>query len=375
MKPMHFYSIIASTLASLSLISSAQAVELLNIKNGNEVTKVSLGGYAKIDVRHVNGDIAYQDYWIANIPGGKKTETSHTGFNVRESRLNFKITHGDVTGVVEFDMYGGGGNEVVSNSSNPRLRHFYISYKNWMAGQNWSTFMPLHALPESLDFGGPHVGEVFSRETQIRYSYGNWQFAIENAETNGDGDIGAPSSAVGLSGDEADPDEALPNFVARYNHSADWGLVSIGALVRKIDQGGLDEPTIAINLAGKIKTIDKDDFRFQVTVGGSGRFVAAGMTPDIVIDPQTDEIEVEETIAFTMAYRHFWSETLRSTLFYGAAETDILQRKRSHWGINFIDNITKQLDVGVEIGNYAVDDVAMESIDSHYLQFSTKYAF
>jgi hypothetical protein len=98
MKPVHFSSIIASTLASLSLISSAQAVELLNIKNGNEM---------------------------------------------------------------------------VSNSSNPRLRHFFISYKNWMVGQNWSTFMPLHALSESLYFGGPHLGEVFARQTQIRYSYGN----------------------------------------------------------------------------------------------------------------------------------------------------------------------------------------------------------
>ena len=122
-----------------------------------------------------------------------------------------------------------------------------------MVGQNWSTFMPLHALPEALDFGGPHVGEVFIRETQIRYTHGNWQFAVENSETNGDGDIGSPSSAVGLSGNEADPDESIPDFVARYNYSGDWGQASFGALLRKIDQGGLDKTGTAFNVAAKIK--------------------------------------------------------------------------------------------------------------------------
>lgn len=196
-------------------LHTANALDLIDTTIDGETTKVSLEGYAKIDVRHVNGDIAYQDYWVANFPGGQATETSHTGFNVRESRISFKVQHGEVSGFFEIDMYGGGGNEVVSNSSNPRLRHYYITYKNWMIGQNWSTFMPLHALPEALDFGGPHVGEVFIRETQIRYTHGNWQFAIENPETNGDGDIGTPASAVGLTGDEADPDESIPDFIAR----------------------------------------------------------------------------------------------------------------------------------------------------------------
>lgn len=180
-------------------------------------------------------------------------------------------------------MYGGGGNEVVSNSSNPRLRHFFFTYKNWMVGQNWTTFMPLHALPEALDFGGPHVGEVFIRQTQVRYTHGAWQFAIENPETNGDGNIGSPASAVGLTGSQADADESIPDLIARYNHKANWGTLSISTLFRKIDQSGIDELAVAANIAGKIKTVGKDDFRFQVSVGESGRYVAAGMTADSVI--------------------------------------------------------------------------------------------
>ncbi|WP_133469666.1 DcaP family trimeric outer membrane transporter [Paraglaciecola marina] len=375
MKHTIFNRLLGLSIASTLLTQSTYAVELLNITDGDETTIVSLGGYAKIDVRHVNGDVGYQDYWAANLPGGEAIETSHTGFNIRESRINFKITHGEVTGFVEFDLYGAGGNEVISNSSNPRVRHFFINYKNWMLGQTWSTFMPLQALPEALDFGGPHVGEVFVRQTQVRYTSGNWQFAIENPETNGDGDIGTPSSAVGLSGTEADPDEAIPDFVARYNHSADWGQLSFGALVRKIDQGGLDETGIALNLAGKINTYGKDDLRFQVTVGEPGRYAAAAMTSDIVTNPDTAETEVEGTTAFTVAYRHFWTETLRSTAFYGAAETEVLKLKRSHWGVNVIDSVTNKLDIGGELGSFAVDDDGITAIDSTYLQFSATYKF
>lgn len=374
MKNNNYKKVVVALAIAVSLNAQA-GVELMSNTVNEKTTKVLIGGYAKVDVRHVQGDIAYQDYWVANLPAGGAVETSHTGFNVKESRLNFKIQHGDVTGFVEFDMYGGGGNEVVSNSSNPRLRHFFFTYKNWMVGQNWTTFMPLHALPEALDFGGPHVGEVFIRQTQVRYTHGAWQFAIENPETNGDGNIGSPASAVGLTGSQADADESIPDLIARYNHKANWGTLSISTLFRKIDQSGIDELAVAANIAGKIKTVGKDDFRFQVSVGESGRYVAAGMTADLVIDQATNESVVESTMAATVAYRHFWNENLRSTVFYGAAETDELDRKRAHWGVNLMTNITKELTAGVELGNYAIKDKGIVKIDSDYLQFSAKYSF
>ena len=366
-------TIAAACLVAFSPITQA-GVELINVKNEQGNTKVEIGGYAKVDVRHVSGDVAYQDYWLGNFPGGTAINTSTTGFNVKESRLNFKVTHGEVTGFVELDFYGGGGNEVVSNSSSPRLRHFYISYKNWMVGQNWSTFMPLAALPESLDFGGPHVGEVFIRQTQIRYTHGNWQFAIENPETNGDGDIGAPGSAVGVSGTAADPDESIPDFVARYNMKGDWGQISMGGLFRKVDQGGIDDTAIAANVSGRIKTVGKDDFRFQITLGEPGRYVAPAMTPDIVINTANETV-AEETTAFVVAYRHFWSESTRSTFYYGAAETDTLERKRHHFAANVVTDITAKLNAGVELGQYAVHDEGINNIESTYLQASLKYSF
>lgn len=371
------YNKITNSLLFAGLLATTNAfaaIEIANTEVNGKVTKASIGGYIKVDVRHVEGDIAYQDYWIANLPGGSAQETSHTGFNIKESRINFKLQHGDVTGFIEMDFYGGDGNEVVSNSTNPRVRHAFIQYKNWLAGQTWTTFMPLHALPEALDFGGPHVGEVFARQTQVRYTNGNWQFAIENPETNGDGDVGSSSSAVGVTGAQADADEITPDFVARYNYKKDWGLLSFAALVRKVNQGGIDETAVAANVAGKIKTFGKDDFRFQLTVGDSGRYVAAGLTPDLVVN-ESGQAVVEETTAYTVAYRHFWDDNLRTTAFYGAAETETTDRDRSHWGVNLMKDIETNLTAGVEFGNYAIQDAGSEDIDSNYIQLSAQYKF
>lgn len=371
------YNKIKTSLLLAGLVASTNAfsaIEIANTEVNGKVTKASIGGYVKVDVRHVEGDIAYQDYWIANFPGGKPQETSHTGFNVKESRINFKLQHGDITGFFEMDFYGGDGNEVVSNSTNPRIRHAFISYKNWLAGQTWTTFMPLHAIPETLDFGGPHAGEIDIRQTQVRYTSGNWQFAIENPETNGDGDVGASSSAVGVTGAQADADESTPDFVARYNYKQDWGQLSFAALVRKVDQGGIDETAVAANFAGKIKTFGKDDLRFQVTVGEPGRYAAAGLTPDVVTNAQEQRV-VEETTAYAIAYRHFWDDNLRSSVFYGASETEATNKERSHWGVNLMKNIEANLKVGVEFGNYAIDNQVVGSIDSNYLQFSAQYSF
>ena len=71
-----------------------------------------------------------------------------------------------------------------------------------------------------------------------------------------------------------------------------------------------------------------------------------------------------------MAYRHFWSEGLRSTAFYGNTTTDVADYDRTHWGVNLFKNVTKQLSFGVEVGNFEMAD---KNVDSDYLQFSAKY--
>jgi hypothetical protein len=358
--------------AAVGLCAASQSFAAFEFDLGNG-DKLSFGGYVKADARYVDGDLRYQDYWRGNNPGFE--DTSHTGFNVKETRFNTKYTHGDVTAFIEMDFYGGDGNEVATNSTNPRLRHAFIKYKGWMAGQYWSTFTPMAAWMDALDFGGPIVGEVFVRQPQIRYSVGGFQFAVENPETWGNGTIGKGGNGGGTLPDDADPDETNPDLVATYGLSGDWGAVQVGVLYRWLDQGIVDETALAGNIGGKIN-IGKDDIRFQVNVGESGRYVGAGMVNDIVVDPGSGKYEVEETTAFTIAYRHLWSEKWRSTLYYGEAETDVLDFERSHWGVNLIRQLTPALSVGAEIGNFDVsadETTGGQEGDSNYFQLSFKF--
>ncbi len=89
-----------------------------------------------------------------------------------------------MTTFVEMDFLGSAqGNEVVTNSYSPRLRHAFLTYNKWLFGQTWFTFFNVGALPENLDFVGPAESTIFGRQTQIRYTSGPWQFALENPLT------------------------------------------------------------------------------------------------------------------------------------------------------------------------------------------------
>ena len=172
--------LLSLTAAAVALGLASQANAAVTLAEDGD-TKVTLGGFIKMDVRHTDGDLAEfgnLGYWIgiANESQGR----SQTDFNANQSRLQFKVQHGKVTGVFEVDADTTEGNELVSNSAGIRIRHAFIKWDNWLVGQTWSTFMPLHALAETLDFGGAHVGEAFIRQGQIRYTNGGFSFALEN---------------------------------------------------------------------------------------------------------------------------------------------------------------------------------------------------
>ena len=316
----------------------------------SEEDKVSFGGYIKVDARYVDGDVAYRPFWIGS---GTATalEESRSQFNLfaNETRFNMKYTHGDVMGFIELDFWGGGGNEIISNSANPRIRHAFIKYKDVLVGQSWTTFMNTSAIAETADFAGPAMGLAFIRQGQVRYTVGNFQVALENPFTFG--------------GDDNIDD--VPDVIARYNFKGDWGNVSVSGLARQLHTAsGETESGLGYSVAGRIKTFGKDDLRFQVHGGNVGRYVGVVSAADVVGE------EAEETTAYVAAYRHFWNENLRSTVAYGHAKADISGWESSQWSVNLFKNLTKQLAVGAEIGNYSRDD---QDVDSNYAQVSLKY--
>ena len=345
-------TVIASCL--LTIASTANAGYEIKLTDED---KISFGGYIKIDARYVDGEIAYKPFWLgAGTAKGNGAEgafdgTSKSQFNLfsNETRFNMKYTHGEVMGFIELDFWGGGGSEVISNSANPRIRHAFIKYKDLVVGQTWTTFMNTSAIPESADFAGAAMGLAFIRQGQIRYTMGNFQVSLENPYTfGGDASI-----------------DNVPDVVARYNLKSDWGNISFSGLARQLHtELGNTETGIGYSIAGRINTFGKDDIRFQVHGGNTGRYVGVVSATDVVGE------ETEETTAYIASYRHFWTESLRSTVQYGHAKADILGWESSQWSINLFQNLTKQLAVGVEVGNYSRDD---KDVDSNYGQLSLKY--
>ena len=316
-----------------------------------ENDKITFGGYIKADIRTIDGDVSSpvtnNDYWIGH--GGVTDDISTTKFAVNETRFNAKYVHGDVTGFIEMDFLGGGGNQIISNSSHPRLRHAFIKYKNFTVGQTWTTFMNTSALAEAADFGGPLNASAFIRQGQVRYTNGGLQVSLENPNSDkGDGS-----------------QDSIPDVIAKYTFKGDWGNVSVSGLARQLNTAGGDtESALGFGVAGRIKTSGKDDIRFQVHGGETGRYVGVVAARDLVGE------EVEETTSYMVAYRHFWNDDTRSTVFYGSTDADKADTKRNHVAVNLFKNYTKQLSFGVEIGNFEMNEVDK---DSNYLQFSAKY--
>lgn len=339
----------------LAMAGTAHAGYEIKVSDDSSIT---FGGYVKVDTRYVSGNIQATDYWYG---GGTvlSEDASNFGIAANESRLTTKFVHGDITGYIGMDFYGdavrGGGNEIISNSSKLRLRQAFIKYKGFLVGQAWTTFQNTSALAESADFGGPLVASAFIRQGQIRYTYGGLQVAIENPET-----YGGNSTVHG-----GTRNDSVPDVIAKYTFKGDWGNVSVSGLARQMESlSGNEESAFGYGIAGRIKTFGKDDFRFQLHGGNVGRYVGVTAATDMVGE------EVEDVTSYMVAYRHFWTEDLRSNVYYGNTKTDLTDRDRTHWGVNIFKSITKHLSVGVEAGQF---EMAEQDADSFYGQLSVKY--
>ncbi|AZG35771.1 MULTISPECIES: DcaP family trimeric outer membrane transporter [Shewanella] len=332
-------------------------------------TEYELGGFIKTNARYVDGTIAFQPSW--NGDGSIQDEAKRTQFGAQESRFNLKLTQGDVSGFVEIDFVGSSqGNPVISNSYSPRVRHAMIQYEAFTAGQTWSTLVNTSTFAETADLGGPLVGQAMVRQALLRYQTGHWQVALENPYTYGTQVSNSPEQTNWIE----TSNDYVPDAIIRYDQQGHWGNVSLSGLVRYLDPSETAQLGLGGSLAAKINTFGKDDLRLQLHYGNLGRYVGTDAAKDII------QGEIETTSSAMLAYRHFWSETTRSTIFYGHTRTQVEQTDRSHFGVNLFTNLTPALKVGVELGHYQISDnqyswsnTQTQTGQSHYAQFTLQF--
>jgi hypothetical protein len=365
--------------ASAAQTKRVETVEKRAMADGFRVgaATIKIGGFIKADTmfsHYSGGDLATgagRDFYVPGaIPVNAPTtrETGKWDAHVKQTRLALTVTapvgNHMLGAYVEGDFQsapGTDGNERVTNAYDFGLRRGYLTFDNWLFGQDWTTFQNTAALPETADFIGPSEGTVFDRQAQIRYTHkindkASIAVSIENPETT------ALSSGA-LTGFD---DDKLPDFVARLNYKASIGEFVFAGLMRQlsVQQGTAfreDAFGWGLSASGKIPFGPKgrNDIRFMLSGGkGIGRYMGVNFAPDAVIvnTPTTRDLRTIGEIGGFVALRYFWTDTVRSTVSFSILDVDnpigvsALTSNSQAWSAfgNLFYSPAKGFDIGIE---------------------------
>ncbi len=354
-------SLCAATTALLTSASMAQAVE------------IKIGGYIKADaIYDLDEDLGPSlDASSVTTGAGASSDPSFQ-MHAQQSRFNVTATEGDITVFVEGDFFGGGGNEVVSNSNHFRIRHAYGQAGNFLAGQTWSTFMDKNWVlyPSTVDFGGP-AGATFVRQAQFRWSISDGlDFSIENPENLIQGETHR---------------DTTPDVILRYAKSGDISWQVAGLFQQFEIDGGVNDgesesnfgATAGINIA--IGSGNSISAKANVN---SNRYTYYGWAnPAAVVSGGS--IEPIDHTAIVLAYNIGWGggSNAQTTIAYGnvsfdddfLAGTDIDNISTVH--VNYRWDPWDNVTFGAEVSFADKELVNGDDGDATRLQFATQFNF
>lgn len=372
-----------------------QPVQATSVVPGaNPGTKFGFGGFVKTnfiyndfsDGEVAAGNIARDFYLPGGIPVGGEGEDPSFDAHAKQSRFwlttETLLDNGSKLGSrFELDFaVPVGGDERNTNTYNPVLRRAYLTYDNWLAGQEWSNFMELGALPETTDFIGPTEGMVFVRQAQLRYTSGPFSVSLENPETTILPFGGGPRTVA--------DDNTVPDLTARYVvKGSGANFVSIAGVLRELrfESGDDSESEFGggISVSGKFGIGEADDIRFMGTYGsGIGRYVGLNFFEDVVAegDGNLDPLDV---FAAYLAYRHVWGGSWRSNIIAGYTEVDNdsdltgfgANAKAQSLRANLMWSPVPKLDFGIELSTAKRELESGDAGELNRVDFMAKYTF
>lgn len=373
-----------------------QATPILAAANPD--SRFSFGGFIKLDAMYTDtnggeipdGTAGRMFYLPSAIPvGGADESNGDTDWHAQWSRFWFaadsEVAGRKARAFLEMDFFGGGntaflGNEVSTNTYGVTLRQAYVTWDKWLAGQTWSNFQDVAALPDAVDFVGPTEGTTFVRQAQLRYTNGPWSVSLENPETVVSG---YRSTARTIS-----DDNAMPDLTARWTSKGDWGHVGIAGLVRQLRHetaiSQAEGMGYGVSVSGKVNVGKNDDIRWMLTGGqGIGRYVGFALGADGVLDAANSDIEPTGMLAGFVAWRHVFDPKLRGNLILSRAQFDN-DTALTGFGItesaqsiraNLIYSPLPKLDLGAEVswGNRELESGV--DGDLRRIHTTVKYSF
>jgi hypothetical protein len=307
-------------------------------------TSMHLYGYAEAHLIHdlkAPGpsdnftDLTFQPLDNSGVPMGRTKMTAQTSRFGLETSTPTSLGTFNTKLEMDFYSYGSG------NRNRLRLRHAYGEYAGFLIGQTWSTFMDLDDLPETVDFNGP-IGAPFSRRTMIRYTYGDakagykWTFALEDPEDQ----FGGGSA-----------NEKMPQLVARFDKSFDWGAINIRGLAHEKRSVTQTKRGFGIGLGGSYKLTDKDLLMGQYTLVDGDVDQLYGSN-GYSIDSEFGAITFDKNQGLVVGYAKTFNDQLRGNVAFGmnrgktaeAVDNKTLQQLF----VNFVYSPFKNVELGAE---------------------------
>ena len=364
---------------------------------GNPGGRFSFGGFVKLDAmltdtnagEIADGSAGRMFYLPSAIPVGGVDE-AHADIDTHAMFSRFWFaSDGEVQGhktraYLEFDLFGGGmsnlGNQASTNTHGVTLRQAYVTWDKWLAGQTWSNFQDVAALPDAVDFVGPTEGTTFVRQAQVRYTSGPFSVALENPQTL----VNGYRSTTRTVSD----DGSLPDLTARWTTKGDWGHFSVAGIARQLRYDtaatSASDTGYGVSVSGKYNLGKSDDLRYMLTAGrGIGRYVAFGLGADGVLDASAGELDGIGVLAGFVSWRHVFNPKLRGNLMFSRAQLDndtdwtgfgVTESAQSVHA-NLIYSPFPKLDIGAELiwGNREVESGA--DGDLRRLHTTVKYSF
>jgi len=330
---------------------NASALEELTITNdegkttsGSEKFVASVYGFVQMDAGYNSG--RNNPDWFdvirpSTLPSYENEygEDGESYFSVRQTRFGVKWAapggNHDVRGIFEWELFGVGAD---AGQTTIRLRHAYLQWGHFGAGQYWSPFMDIDVFPNSLEYWGPS-GMAFYRNVQVR-----WMPVM--TDTN---HVTIALERPGASGDEGHWDDIIetqgikahfpmPDLSAEYRHSGDWGYVEIAGIVRRIEwddltpDDGYDLSDSAtgwgFNLSTNIRTGSKGTIRASYLYGEGIENYMNDATSDIGVRASTDDPrkpltgELIPVTGIVLFYDVNWNEQWTTSVGYSQISLD-----------------------------------------------------
>jgi hypothetical protein len=284
-------------------------------------TSMRLGGYVKADLIYdVNQSLGdFIQGFRFSVDPGDRAQKGHLVSHAEQSRITVETRTPTPGGAfrtyIETDFFGGERDDLISNTSFLRIRQAFGEYRGFLAGQAWSNFMDLRALPEHLEFNGP-VGYNFLRQGQLRYTA-----KLDGATTVSVSAENPVSDIVGTT-----RSNHLPDLTARVAFGGSWGGASVAGVLRQFNRdtrdgnGGGSYTTATgwgLGVGGVLKLGGKDNLKFMASYGkGIGRYIensafqAGGVNAD-------GDIVVTASYGGYLAFQHWWTDAVRTNLIAG----------------------------------------------------------